>query len=99
MVFGGIGGAEAEDAGDLGARRRKTGVLREVIDQAQDFGLAWGQFIHLGLLLAEIPIAVIIYSIRRQARAARAAWRSRSRQPHARNRSVPNRPAITLCIT
>ena len=48
MVFGGIGGAEAEDAGDLGARRRKPGVLGEIIDQAQDFGLAWGQFIHLG---------------------------------------------------
>ena len=51
VLFGGVYGAKPHALGDFGARRRKPRNFGELLDQAQDFGLAIGQrFAHVGLL-------------------------------------------------
>ena len=49
MLFGGIRGAEAEMRCDLGSGGRESRLLQMRAQQLQDFGLARGQVLHVGL--------------------------------------------------
>ena len=61
MFFGSIGRLEAQLLSDLGAGRRIAVVFEAALDEVQNLGLAWRQFV-MCIALAFYTVTGIIYS-------------------------------------